>query len=90
MSSVIRYSGNAARRLPPLLSLARRLSYAIWLLLDGLKVGEGDARSPSHSEVLAMDTIERRLEAARESMEGINSALKRMIRENRKNRDEEK
>ncbi|KAL9190591.1 hypothetical protein ACHAXT_000297 [Thalassiosira profunda] len=69
---------------------ASRLSYAIWLLLDGLAMANAQPQPPPRHVVLRMETIEERLSAAKEILEGINLVLKKMIPENRKDTDEKK
>jgi len=69
---------------------AQRLSYAIWLLLDGLVMANAQPPPPPRSEILKMESIEQRLGAAKETLEGINAVLKKMIPENRKDGDEKK
>eukprot|EP00581_Thalassiosira_minuscula_P000908 CAMPEP_0183745118 /NCGR_PEP_ID=MMETSP0737-20130205/66077_1 /TAXON_ID=385413 /ORGANISM="Thalassiosira miniscula, Strain CCMP1093" /LENGTH=939 /DNA_ID=CAMNT_0025980777 /DNA_START=42 /DNA_END=2864 /DNA_ORIENTATION=- len=69
---------------------AQRLSYAIWLLLDGLAMSGARPSPPPRHEVLAMNSVEERLRAARETLEGINFVLKKMIPENRKGKEDEK
>ncbi|KAL7547926.1 hypothetical protein ACHAWF_011194 [Thalassiosira exigua] len=69
---------------------AQRLSYTIWLLLDGLKGTGAEPGLPSHEEILATESVERRLGAAKEALEGINAVLKKMIPEKRKDDEEKK
>jgi hypothetical protein len=60
---------------------AQRLSNAIWLLLDGLAMMGADPPPPPHDEILAMN-IEERLNAALQTLDGINFILKKIIPEN--------
>ena len=68
---------------------ASRLSYAIWLLLDGLTMTGAEPQPPSRHEVLKMD-IEERLDAAKATLDGVNLVLKKMIQENQKDGDNKK
>ena len=68
---------------------AQRLSYAIWLLLDGLVMTGADPPPPPRHLILEMD-IEQRLDAATQTLEGINDILRRMIPKNRKDSDDKK
>ena len=61
---------------------AQRLSYAVWLLLDGLAMD--GAKPPSRDVILGMNSIGERLDAAKKTLEGINGILRRLIPENRK------
>lgn len=73
----------------PSIRRAQRLSYVIWLLLEGLSVSGAQPAPPSRDVILNMSSIEERLKVANMTLEGINFILKRMIAENRKG-DEEK
>ena len=81
-------SSNPSSEYSPL-RRAQRLSYSIWLLLDGLSMTGVQPPPPSRDMILAMD-IEQRLIAAIQTLEGINSILRRMIPENRKDGDEKR
>ena len=67
---------------------ANRLSYAIWLLLDGLSMTGAEPAPPPRHLLLEMD-IAQRLDAAKDTLEGINTILKRMLPE-KKDDDEKK
>lgn len=56
---------------------AHRLSYVIWMLLDGLSIS--GAESPSRSDLLKMTSILQRLEAAKLTIDGVNDILKQLI-----------
>ena len=56
---------------------AHRLSYVIWMLLDGLSITGTDF--PSRSDVLKMSSILVRLEAAKQTIDGVNDILKQLI-----------
>jgi hypothetical protein len=66
---------------------AQRLSYSIWLLLDGLAMTGAQPPPPPRNVILAMD-IEERLNAAKQTLDGINSILRKIIPENRKDGDD--
>jgi len=66
---------------------AQRLSYAIWLLLEGLAVTGAQPQPPPRNVILAMN-IEERLNAARQTLDGINSILRKIIPDDRKNSDD--
>ena len=66
---------------------AQRLSYAIWLLLEGLAVTGAQPQPPPRNVILAMD-IEERLNAAKQTLDGINSILRKIIPDNRKSSDD--
>jgi len=67
---------------------AQRLSYAIWLLLDGLSMTGAEPAPPPRHLLLEMDMAQR-LDAARATLEGINTILKQMLPE-KKDDDEKK
>ena len=54
-----------------------RLSFVIWMLLDGLSITGTDF--PSRSDVLKMSSILVRLEAAKQTIDGVNDILKQLI-----------
>ena len=56
---------------------AHRLSYVIWMLLDGLSIA--GAESPSRSDLLQMSSVLQRLEAAKLTIDGVNDILKQLI-----------
>lgn len=58
---------------------AQRLSYVIWLLLDGLSITGSDSPPPSRSDVLRMTSVLARLEAAKRTIDGVNEILKQLI-----------
>jgi len=67
---------------------AQRLSFAIWLLLDGLSMTGAEPAPPPRHLLLEMDMAQR-LDAARDTLEGINTILKQMLPE-KKDDDEKK
>ena len=62
---------------------AQRMSYAIWLLLDGLAMTGAQPAPPSRDLILGMNSIGERLDAAKRTLDGINGILRKMIPENR-------
>mmetsp|Transcript_22941 Transcript_22941/g.47916 ORF Transcript_22941/g.47916 Transcript_22941/m.47916 type:complete len:670 (+) Transcript_22941:68-2077(+) len=58
---------------------AQRLSYAIWLLLDGVAMTGAEPSPPTRYEVLEMRSIEQRLGTSKQVLEGINEILEKMI-----------
>lgn len=60
---------------------ANRLSYAIWLLLEGLAMTGAKPQPLTYQEALQMDSTFARLEAARNSLDGVNDVLRKMIPE---------
>ena len=66
------------------------LSYAIWLLLDGFTVTGAVPQPLPRHEILQMDSIEERLDAAKAVLDGVNLVLKKMIQENQKDGDNKK
>jgi len=58
---------------------AQRLSYAIWLLLDGVAMTGAEPSPPTRYEVLEMRSIEQRLDTSKQVLEGINEILEKMI-----------
>jgi hypothetical protein len=78
-------SSNASSYSP--LRRAQRLSYAIWLLLEGLAVTGSQPQPPPRDVILAMD-IEERLNAANQTLDGINSILRKIIPDKRKDGDD--
>ncbi|KAL7538948.1 hypothetical protein ACHAXR_008908 [Thalassiosira sp. AJA248-18] len=66
---------------------AQRLSYAIWSLLDLLAISGAQPPPPPRHEILNMEGIEQRLSAAKQTLDGINFVLKKLIQENQKGND---
>jgi len=64
---------------------ACRMSYAIWLLLDGLAVTGSQPPPPPRNVILNMSSVGERLNAAKQTLDGINGVLRRMIP--KKNKD---
>ena len=62
---------------------AHRLSFVIWMLLDGLSVTGTDPTPPTRSDVLRMSSVLARLEAAKNTIDGVNDILKRLIPKNK-------
>ncbi len=62
---------------------ALRLSYSIWLLLDGLQMTGAQPPPPPRSVILGMESIWQRLNSAKETLDGINGILKRIVPDNR-------
>lgn len=58
---------------------AQRLSYAVWLLLDGIAITGSDSRPLLRSDVLRMTSILARLDAAKRTIDGVNEILKQLI-----------
>lgn len=58
---------------------ACRMSYAIWLLLDGLAVTGSQPPPPPRNVILNMNSVGERLGAAKQTLDGINGVLRRMI-----------
>ncbi len=56
---------------------AHRLSYVIWMLLDGLSIA--GLETPSRSDLLKMTSVLQRLEAAKLTIDGVNDILKQLI-----------
>mmetsp|Transcript_6969 Transcript_6969/g.10813 ORF Transcript_6969/g.10813 Transcript_6969/m.10813 type:complete len:644 (+) Transcript_6969:30-1961(+) len=56
---------------------AHRLSYVIWMLLDGLSMTGND--QPTRRDVLKMTSVLARLEAAKRTIDGVNDILKQLI-----------
>mmetsp|Transcript_21193 Transcript_21193/g.42582 ORF Transcript_21193/g.42582 Transcript_21193/m.42582 type:complete len:651 (-) Transcript_21193:902-2854(-) len=56
---------------------AHRLSYVIWMLLDGLSITGND--QPTRRDVLKMTSVLARLEAAKRTIDGVNDILKQLI-----------
>mmetsp|Transcript_15537 Transcript_15537/g.33637 ORF Transcript_15537/g.33637 Transcript_15537/m.33637 type:complete len:578 (+) Transcript_15537:1685-3418(+) len=57
---------------------AQRLSFAIWILLDGLAM-TGAQPQPPRNVILGMESIEERLSAAKETLDDINAILKKLL-----------
>ncbi|KAL3794314.1 hypothetical protein HJC23_012439 [Cyclotella cryptica] len=63
---------------------ALRLSNVIWILLGGLAVSGADPPPPSTYEILAMESIGERLDAAKSVLDGVNGVLRKLIPQNGK------
>ena len=67
----------AAPDYPPL-RRAQRLSFAVWVLLDNVLAGYGPAGS-IRQDVLELESIEERLDAALRGLNALNSSLKKTL-----------